>query len=125
MNDDHENAPGNGGDGQPDGSKNDLLRGAAAIAGELLGDADKRRTIYHLVATTKIPVFRLGTMICARRTVLRKWISDQEGRVPPGIGGHHRRRDKPDEPTAAPACPLPRPRGPVPTDAAGAEVPRG
>ena len=125
MNDEPHTPSGAGGDRQPDGPPNDLLRGAAAIAEELLGDADKRRTIYHLVATTKIPVFRLGSMICARRTVLRKWIADQENRVPPSIGGHHRRRDKPDEPSLVPACPPPRPRGPVPAGAAGAEVPRG
>lgn len=125
MNDEFDNPSGAGGERQPDARPNDLLRGAAEIAQELLGDATQRRTIYHLAATTRIPVFRLGSMICARRTVLLRWIAEQERRVPPGIGGHHRRRDKPDEPIPVPACPPPRPRGPVPVRAAGAEVLRG
>lgn len=124
MNGESENPPRDDGDVPPEGLKDDLLHGAAEIAEFMFGDAGQRRRIFHLVATTKIPVFRLGAMICARRSVLVRWIAEQERRVPPTAGGHHRRRDKPDEPTPVSACPPPRPRGPVPVGVAGAEVPR-
>jgi hypothetical protein len=58
----------------------DLLRGADEIAEFLFGDRKLRRRIYHLVATSKLPVFKLGSTICARRSVLLKWIRDQENR---------------------------------------------
>lgn len=58
----------------------DLLRGADCIASYLFGDARMRRKVYHLAATSNLPVFKLGSMICARRSVLLKWIEDQEGR---------------------------------------------
>jgi hypothetical protein len=58
----------------------DVLRGAKAIALFLYGDSEKRRKVYHLVATSNIRVFRLGSMICARKSVLLKWIKDQEDR---------------------------------------------
>jgi hypothetical protein len=45
----------------------DMLRGADEIAYFLYGDRDQRRKIYHLVATSRLPVFKLGSMICARR----------------------------------------------------------
>ena len=59
---------------------NDMLRGADEIADFLSGDRNERRKVYHLVRTSKLPVFKLGSMICARRSVLLKWIEDQEGR---------------------------------------------
>jgi hypothetical protein len=58
----------------------DLLRGADEIASFLYGDGKLRRKVYHLVATSNMPVFKLGSMIRARRSVLIKWIADQEGR---------------------------------------------
>jgi hypothetical protein len=57
---------------------NDLLRGADEIAQHLFGDGLLRRKVYHLVATSNLPVFKLGSMICARKSVLLKWIKDQE-----------------------------------------------
>jgi hypothetical protein len=45
----------------------DMLRGAEEIAFYLYGDREQRRKIYHLVATSRLPVFKLGSMICARR----------------------------------------------------------
>jgi hypothetical protein len=39
-----------------------------------------RRKVYHLVATSNLPVFKLGSMICARKSVLLKWVEEQEGR---------------------------------------------
>jgi hypothetical protein len=58
----------------------DILIGADAIAEYLYGDGKLRRRVYHLVETSRFPAFRLGSVICARRSVLRKWISDQETR---------------------------------------------
>ena len=58
----------------------DLLRGADEIAGYLFGKASYRRKVYHLAATSNLPHFKLGSMICARKSVLRKWIEDQEAR---------------------------------------------
>ena len=58
----------------------DILLGAAAIAAFLFGDAGARRKVYHLVETTKFPVFRLGARLCARRSALLLWIAEQEAR---------------------------------------------
>jgi hypothetical protein len=61
----------------------DLLRGAEEIGQFLYADryADRvlRRMVYHLVAKSNLPVFKLGSMICARKSVLL-WIKDQEER---------------------------------------------
>lgn len=56
----------------------DLLHGADEIAHFVYGDAKQRRKIYHLAETSRFPVFRLGAMICARRSVLKSWIAEQE-----------------------------------------------
>ena len=58
----------------------DLLRGAEAIADYLYGDATQRRKVYHLAETSRLPIFRLGSVLCARRTVLLHWINEQEKR---------------------------------------------
>jgi hypothetical protein len=58
----------------------DLLRGAEEIAQYLYGDREQRRKVYHPVATSNLPVFKLGSMICARKSVLLKWIKEQEER---------------------------------------------
>jgi hypothetical protein len=58
----------------------DLLRGAEEIAEFLFGDRKQRRKVYHLVATSNLPVFKLGSMICARKSVLLKWVESQESR---------------------------------------------
>jgi len=59
----------------------DLLRGADEIAEFLFGSGRQyRRKVYHLVATSTLPVFKLGSMICARKSVLFRWIEAQEGR---------------------------------------------
>ena len=62
----------------------DLLQGADAIAKFLYGDTRHRRKIYHLVASSRLPVFRLGTMLCARQSTLLTWIEEQERRA---VGG--------------------------------------
>jgi hypothetical protein len=56
----------------------DLLRGAGEIAAFLFGDARERRKIYHLAENAGLPVFRLGAVLCARRSTLLSWIAAQE-----------------------------------------------
>jgi hypothetical protein len=69
----------------------DLLQGADAIAQFLWGIGAPRRRVYHLAATTNLPVFKIGAMICARRSVLLRWVKLQEdrhaGRAAPKRGG--------------------------------------
>jgi hypothetical protein len=60
----------------------DILRGADEIAEFLFGSRSYRRKVYYLAACTKLPVFRLGTKLCARRSVLLGWIAAQENRAP-------------------------------------------
>ncbi len=56
----------------------DMLYGADGIAEFLYGDKRLRRKVYNLVETARLPHFRLGTIICARRSVLLAWIAGQE-----------------------------------------------
>jgi hypothetical protein len=56
----------------------DLLYGADAVAEFVYGSRSFRRRIYHLAATSKIPLFKLGSMICGRKSVLLTWIERQE-----------------------------------------------
>ncbi|HVS31356.1 MAG TPA: hypothetical protein VMS98_07860 [Thermoanaerobaculia bacterium] len=56
----------------------DLLRGADQIAEFMFGTATERRKIYHLAESSKIPVFRLGALLCARKSTLLTWIEAQE-----------------------------------------------
>lgn len=56
----------------------DILRGADRIAEELFGHAKYRRKVYHLAATGNLPVFRLGSTLCARRSTLIAYIEEQE-----------------------------------------------
>lgn len=64
----------------------DILRGADQIAQYLFGDGRQRRKIYHLAETSRIPVFRLGSLLCARKTTLHAWIAEQESRAKPATG---------------------------------------
>ena len=56
----------------------DLLRGANEIATFLFGAAKERRKIYHLARTGSLPVFKLGAILCARKSSLMTWIEEQE-----------------------------------------------
>jgi hypothetical protein len=58
----------------------DLLRGADQIADFLFGEPGQRRKVYYLAETSRLPVFRLGSKLCARRSVLIAWIASQEKR---------------------------------------------
>ena len=64
----------------PGGLTLDMLLGGAEIAEFLYGDRNVRRKVYHLAETSNLPVFRLGSRLCARRSVLLGWIIEQEGR---------------------------------------------
>ena len=57
----------------------DQQRRAEEIAQFLYGDRELlRRKVYHLVATSNFPIFKLGSMICAHKSELLSWIRDQE-----------------------------------------------
>lgn len=66
---------------KPDELAGDLLCGADEIAKFLFGPNGSRRKVYYLAACTRLPVFRLGTKLCARRSVLFAWIARQESRA--------------------------------------------
>jgi hypothetical protein len=59
----------------------DLLRGADEIARFIFGERGSRRKVYYLAECSRLPVFRLGSVLCARKSVLLGWISGQESRV--------------------------------------------
>ncbi len=56
----------------------DILEGADKIANFLFGDPGQRRRVYWLAEKQSLPVFRLGQLICARKSTLQKWIEKQE-----------------------------------------------
>jgi excisionase family DNA binding protein len=58
--------------------KDDILRGADAIAAYL---GFPRRAIYHAVSKGHLPHFRIGEIVCARRSTLTRWIAEQEARA--------------------------------------------
>lgn len=68
----------------------DLLHGADEIAEFIFGKRGGRRKVYYLAECARLPVFRLGTMLCARRSVLMGWIAGQESRVLPPHGSEPR-----------------------------------
>ena len=62
----------------------DLLEGAAEIAKFVFGrdDAKSRRRVYHLSAadrSDRLPVFRMGNQIFARKSTLLRSIAEREG----------------------------------------------
>ena len=59
----------------------DILEGADAIAEFLFGSKEHRRKVYYLAECSKLPIFRLGSVLCARKSVLLGFISGQEKRV--------------------------------------------
>lgn len=69
---------------EQDSLADDLLEGADAIAEFLYNDRKKRRRVYQLaevVGPNKLPCFRLGGIVCARRSTLLAWIESQEKAV--------------------------------------------
>jgi hypothetical protein len=65
----------------PNELADDILRGADEIAAFIFGERGGRRKVYYLAECSRLPVFRLGSVLCARKSVLLKWISGQESRV--------------------------------------------
>ena len=66
----------------------DLLLGGAPIANFVFGRSDQKamRKLYHLTSEVpeadRLPVFRLGGQICARKTTLLNWIASRESGQP-------------------------------------------
>lgn len=58
----------------------DILRGADEIAQFIFGEGASRRKVYYLAECTRIPIFRLGSVLCARWSGLMNWIASQESR---------------------------------------------
>jgi hypothetical protein len=56
----------------------DILQGAAEIAAFLFGDRKQRRRIYWLAENGRLPVFKLGELLCARKSRLRQHVEEQE-----------------------------------------------
>jgi hypothetical protein len=63
---------------QPASLADDLLVGAEAIAQFVFGTPEKKRKIYWLTDIGDLPTFRLGNMICARRSTLLKHLANRE-----------------------------------------------
>jgi hypothetical protein len=63
-----------------------VIQGAGRIAEFLYGDETKARSVYHLAKTTDLPVFYLGSSMCAREERLLGWIEARESasRAPKG-----------------------------------------
>jgi hypothetical protein len=70
----------------PNELADDMLRGADEIAAFLFGKRGSRRKVYYLAECSHLPVFRLGSLLCARKSVLLRWISGQESRVRGSLG---------------------------------------
>ncbi|MEI9986148.1 MAG: hypothetical protein WDN69_25020 [Aliidongia sp.] len=56
----------------------DLLHGAEAIALFMFGSEKERRKVYHMADKHGLPVFRMGSTICGRKSTLLRWIEEQE-----------------------------------------------
>jgi hypothetical protein len=59
----------------------DLLHGADAIAEFVFGHRRHRRKVYYLTSHPKqrMPHFKIGSVTCALKSSLRRWIKEQEG----------------------------------------------
>lgn len=56
----------------------DILEGGDSIAEFLFGSRASRRKVYYLAEGSKLAIFRLGSALCARKSVLLQFISGQE-----------------------------------------------
>jgi hypothetical protein len=56
----------------------DILYGAEEIAEFLFGNRKFRRRVYNLVERNGLPIFRIGTSICARKSTLQRWVAEQK-----------------------------------------------
>jgi hypothetical protein len=81
----------------------DILEGAEAIADFLFsGTSDhergrNRRKVYYLAENCQLPFFRIGAILCVRKSVLLDFIASQEVRVlPPKVYRPRRRLGRAD-----------------------------
>jgi hypothetical protein len=74
----------------------DLLCGADAVAEFLFGDPKYRRKVYYLWQKSKMPLFKLKSKICGRKSKLLKYVEDQENRRA-ADGRGERDRNAPDK----------------------------
>lgn len=63
----------------------DTLHGAEAIAEHVYGSREKHhvRKVYHNASSAsanRLPTFRIGVVICARKSKILEWIESQEAR---------------------------------------------
>jgi hypothetical protein len=67
-----------GGTGTP--LADDLIWSARAIAFEIYGkgDAKHQRKVFHLFATSRTPIVKIGSTYVVRRSTLRRWIEQME-----------------------------------------------
>ena len=56
----------------------DLLTGAAAIAVYVFGSEAERRRVYWLADTGQLPVFRIGSILCARKSRILRAVEQHE-----------------------------------------------
>ncbi len=62
----------------------DILTGATAIGEFIYGrsaggkDETNRRRVYHAIEKSGLPTFKLGGVVCARKSTILRWIADQE-----------------------------------------------
>ena len=56
--------------------RDDLLVGADQIAEFLFGDPERRTRVYHLCH--ELPLFRMGALLCGRKSKLIDWVERQE-----------------------------------------------
>ncbi len=59
----------------------DMLRGAHEIAGFLFGDPKERRKVYYLAENSRLPTFKLGAVLCARKSTIMEWVKQQEAKA--------------------------------------------
>jgi hypothetical protein len=69
-------------EGVPATIGDDLLRGADEIAKFVFGSEQHRRKVYYLTgdARVRMPHFKIGSVLCARKSTLLAWIEKQEAR---------------------------------------------
>ena len=62
----------------------DLLRGGEAIKEFIFGAGGKRSEVYYYTSgnraaeENRIPTFKIGKVVCARKSSILKWVEDQE-----------------------------------------------
>jgi hypothetical protein len=60
-------------------SAGQLLFGAQEISQFLFGSTAHRRRVYHLADKHGLPVFHIGSTICARERHLAMWLDEKDG----------------------------------------------